>query len=264
MIRLLERELLNFYPILTTTIGIFKKLCYNLKQICAMLGCFLMMHFLTKRIYFLIFGLLFSSNLLADTRLVFCDIPKESKTILKKAPGLSPKVLRLAMQAHNNALRKGIKISRNYLTIIDFTKPSSKKRLWVIDLKHDTVLYHLHVAHGRNSGVNKPKYFSNQPGSKESSLGLYKTAGTYVGNDGYTLRLDGLEPGINNNARRRLIVIHGARYVSPNFLRVYGRLGRSWGCPAVNRKYIKPLINRIKDGSLVFMYYPQKILVKPF
>ena len=142
----------------------------------------------------------------------------------------------------------------NLLTIIDFNLPSTEKRMYVLDLSKKEVLYVTHVAHGRNSGGNIATSFSNKNGSYQSSLGFYRTAETYNGGNGYSLRLDGLEKGINDLARPRAVVIHGADYCNENFIKSTGRLGRSFGCPALPQELNKPIINTIKDGSLIFIY----------
>ena len=142
----------------------------------------------------------------------------------------------------------------NLLTIIDFNLPSTEKRMYVLDLSKKEVLYVTHVAHGRNSGGNYATSFSNKSGSYQSSLGFYRTAETYNGGNGYSLRLDGLEEGINDLARPRAVVIHGADYCNENFIKSTGRLGRSFGCPALPQELNKPIINTIKDGSLIFIY----------
>lgn len=143
---------------------------------------------------------------------------------------------------------------KNVITIIDFSKNSSEKRFFVIDLENKRLLYNCFVAHGKNSGENSAQNFSNEPQSLQSSLGFYLTAETYIGEHGYSLRLDGLEKGINDNARSREIVIHGAGYVSEEFIRTYGRLGRSWGCPALPREISKEIIDKISGGSCLFIY----------
>ena len=142
----------------------------------------------------------------------------------------------------------------NLLTIIDFNLPSTEKRMYVLDLSKKEVLYVTHVSHGRNSGGNFATSFSNKSGSYQSSLGFYRTAETYNGGNGYSLRLDGLEKGINDLARPRAVVIHGADYCSENFIKSTGRLGRSFGCPALPQELNRPIINTIKDGSLIFIY----------
>jgi L,D-transpeptidase catalytic domain len=147
---------------------------------------------------------------------------------------------------------------KDIITIIDFSKPSTKKRFYVIDLINKHLLYECFVAHGKNSGDNYAKNFSNLPESLESSLGFFLTAETYYGNNGYSLRLEGLEKGINDNARSREIVIHGAEYVSEEFIKKYGRLGRSWGCPALPVEISKDIIDQISGGSCLFIYGDDK------
>lgn len=140
------------------------------------------------------------------------------------------------------------------IAIIDYTKPSTEKRFYVIDLKNKTLLYNTLIAHGKNTGENIPLSFSNKPKSLKSSLGFFKTAGTYMGKHGFSMRLDGLEKGINDNARQRAIVIHGANYVNPEFIKKHGRLGRSWGCPALPISKTKEIINTISNGTCLFIY----------
>ena len=159
-----------------------------------------------------------------------------------------------AFLGYNTLMNEG-KISKNLLTIIDFTLPSTQKRLWVIDMVTKKVLMNTLVAHGRNSGENYATNFSNLAESYKSSLGFYKTSETYIGKHGYSLRLDGLEKGINDNARNRAVVMHGADYVSQDFIKAQGRLGRSQGCPAVSYADHKELINLIKNESCLFIYH---------
>lgn len=175
--------------------------------------------------------------------------------IIKQAikQDLNPNVARLALKAYNKAEAQGLSHS-HILTVIDYSKPSSEKRMWVFDLDKQKLLYHNVVAHGSGSGDKYATSFSNQDGSHKSSIGLYLTKGTYFGHDGYSLRLDGLEKGFNDHALARAIVMHGASYAAPSFIPKYGRLGRSWGCPAVPLNLVKPIVNTIKNGSLIFVY----------
>ena len=181
----------------------------------------------------------------------------EVRAISSQASNLSPKVLKLSLTAYLKARQKGLD-SKGVLTIIDYSKPSSERRLWVVDLNKEKVLFNTWVAHGKNSGQLNATSFSDQNGSLKSSLGVFLTASTYVGGDGYSLRLQGLEPGINDNAYRRDVVIHGAWYVSQSVAEKYGQLGRSWGCPAVDEHLAKPIIDTIKNRTLVVAYYPDR------
>ena len=176
--------------------------------------------------------------------------------LVKDREGLKPKVLKLGLNAYQWALAHGDVKNKDMLTIVDYTLPSKKKRLWVIDLKTGKVVMKLHVAQGKNSGVYKATRFSNKFGSDKSSLGIFATAKPYQGKHGLSLRLRGLEKGINNHAMKRAIVVHPAWYVSPKFLHNHGRLGRSWGCLSVNEKKSERLIKLIKKGSVVFAYGP--------
>lgn len=152
--------------------------------------------------------------------------------------------------------------SKKIITIIDFTKSSTEERFFVIDLERKILLFNCLVAHGKNSGENYAGSFSNESGSSESCLGFFITAETYNGKNGYSLCIDGIETGINDNARKRSIVIHGADYVSKEFIKKYSRLGRSWGCPALPADLSKEIIDCIANGSCIFIYCNNKEYLK--
>ncbi|WP_298627237.1 murein L,D-transpeptidase catalytic domain family protein [uncultured Legionella sp.] len=144
----------------------------------------------------------------------------------------------------------------NILTIIDYSLPSNEKRLWVFDLAKKKLLFHTYVSHGIRSGTLLTNYFSNKNDSKASSIGVYKTQKAYYGREGLSLRLDGLDKSFNDNVASRAVVMHGGWYVDENFIKRYGRPGRSWGCPALPLGLYQPIINTIKDQSLMVIYYP--------
>ncbi|HVN84331.1 MAG TPA: murein L,D-transpeptidase catalytic domain family protein [Candidatus Binatia bacterium] len=164
-------------------------------------------------------------------------------------------VLDLAMQAYRCGRAEG-QFATPILTLIDYSLPSTEKRLWVIDLEKRRVLFHELVAHGQNSGEAYAVAFSNRPQSRQSSLGLFRTDAVYDGRHGESLRLIGLEPGINDRADERRIVMHGAAYVNPRVVQRFGQLGRSWGCPAVDRTVLPKIVQQIKEGTALFAYYP--------
>jgi hypothetical protein len=180
-------------------------------------------------------------------------LDKEVKIIQSQASNIDPTVLRKSLIAYQKARREGL-TDKDILTIIDYRRTSKERRLWVVDLKKGKVLFNTWVSHGKNSGNSTATSFSNQPGSLKSSAGVFLTEKPYIGNNGYSLRLIGLERGINSNAYSRAIVVHGAWYVNADVIKKYGQLGRSWGCPAVSEQLAKPLINTIKERTLVFVY----------
>lgn len=150
------------------------------------------------------------------------------------------------------------KIENETLTIIDFSLSSKAKRLWVLDMTSNKVLFNTVVAHGRNTGGEFATNFSNKNNSNQSSLGFYITDNTYYGKNGLSLFLDGQEKGINDNARKRYVVFHGAKYANPDFAKRQGRLGRSLGCPAVPTAFNTEIIKTIKNKSCLFIYHPNK------
>ena len=174
------------------------------------------------------------------------------------APDADPQVLALALRARQCALAHGDIAADDRLAVIDYSRPSTQKRLWVFELQPARLLYAEHVAHGRGTGENLAQHFSNVDGSHQSSLGLFRTAETYQGGNGYSLRMDGLEPGVNDRARERQIVMHGAPYVNPEQALRQGRLGRSFGCPAVRKEVARGVIDTLKNGQLLFAYYPDQ------
>lgn len=171
------------------------------------------------------------------------------------APNLNPAVLQKALAASSCAVAHGV-ASPERLAVIDFSLPSSERRLWLFDLAQGNVILRDLVAHGKNSGMETATSFSNNNGSYQSSIGLFRASESYRGRHGYSLRLDGLEPGVNDLARERAIVIHGADYVDPSWVAEYGRIGRSHGCPAVSQGAIREVVDSLKGGQLVFSYYP--------
>lgn len=159
-------------------------------------------------------------------------------------------------------LEKENKVEKQILTIVDFSLPSTEKRMWVLDMASNKVLFHTYVAHGTNTGGNMATAFSNTPNSLQSSLGFYVTAETYYGRNGLSLFIDGMEKGFNSNARDRYVVIHGADYANPDFIKRNGRLGRSYGCPAVPTALTQDIIDTIKGQSVLFVYHTDENYVK--
>lgn len=183
-----------------------------------------------------------------------CVTPQET-IILQQAPTLKVSVLQTAMRAYQKACKMGLN-TQGILSIIDYSLPSTEKRLWVIDLNQNKVLDYTLVANGKGSGTKYATHFSNRPITFASSIGVYLTGNTYYGAHGYSLRLHGLEPGFNDHAYFRSIVMHSAWYVSEDFIKYHGYLGRSWGCPAISKDVARKIIGEIKDGSLLVAYYP--------
>lgn len=201
-------------------------------------------------------GLALAVTVTANAGLPVAEI--EGK-IRAQAPDLSPVVLEAALESLQCAQQQGVvhgASAERWLTIIDYSLPSTTPRLWVIDLAKGEVAFHERVAHGRNTGDERAEAFSNEDGSLQTSIGVFRTAETYVGSNGYSLRLDGLERGVNDRARARQIVVHGAPYVSDEFIAKTGRIGRSWGCPALPLTVAHDVIDTIRGGTLVLSWYP--------
>lgn len=172
--------------------------------------------------------------------------------------GLNYDSFNYAMVGYLSLLDQNKINNENYLSIIDFTKPSNEKRFYTIDLDQKKIIYHTYVAHGSNTGMVFASKFSDKPNSHQSSLGFYITGKTYVGSKGFSLKLHGDEYGYNKNMYERAVVIHTANYVSESVANTQGRLGRSWGCPVLPENVYKPIINTIKNGSVIFAYYNDK------
>jgi|SRR5579862_2079332 len=183
------------------------------------------------------------------------DPPNDRDFVATNPTAPSRDVLDLALRAYTCGQAEG-DFAQPYLTIIDYSRPSSERRLWVLDIRTKRVLFNELVAHGQNSGENFAVAFSNDPGSRQSSLGVFRTEDVYAGEHGGSLRLSGLEPGVNDLALERQIVMHGAYYVSDRHIAEYGQLGRSWGCPALSPGANRRIISQIQGGSAVFAYYP--------
>ncbi len=177
--------------------------------------------------------------------------------IISKNTHLSEKIVRLALQGYEYATAHA-HINKKVLTIVDYSQPSVIKRLYVIDLQTDKLMMNIWVAHGHNTGNLASTHFSNIPESRESSVGVFVTEGIYFGHDGESMILDGLEKNINDNAKNRRLVVHGAPYVSEAFAEATGRMGRSFGCLAVNPEDLPQLIALTKGGSVIFSYAPEE------
>lgn len=171
--------------------------------------------------------------------------------------GLSQKAFEMAVNGWEKLLQSGV-VRKSVVAICDFTQSSVQKRMYVIDLDEKKVLLKTWVAHGKNTGEEFARNFSNKPASLQSSLGFYAAGDAYTGEHGLSLKLKGLEKGFNDKAEERAIVLHGASYVCDSFICREGRLGRSWGCPAVSYDDHEFVINTLKDGGCLFIYYPDK------
>jgi hypothetical protein len=174
------------------------------------------------------------------------------------AGGIAPEVLQLAVGAVSCAVNSGDIEKPRTLTVIDYSLPSTRPRLWVFDVPSGRMLFNELVAHGRNTGENMATSFSDTMNSRQSSLGLFVARDTYVGTNGYSLRLNGLEPGFNSHALERAIVMHGAPYVDAALAKQQGRIGRSWGCPALREAIARDVIDTVRGGGVIFSYYPDE------
>ncbi|HNR15823.1 MAG TPA: murein L,D-transpeptidase catalytic domain family protein [Chitinophagaceae bacterium] len=172
--------------------------------------------------------------------------------------GLSKEAFEYAWKGYEQLIKKNMIRRSNYLTICDFSQSSKKKRLYIIDVDNSKLVTNTYVAHGKNSGGEFANSFSNKPESLQSSLGFYITDNTYIGKHGLSLRINGVDPGFNDKALMRTIVIHGADYVNESRVQQGGYMGRSWGCPAVPKKEATDIITTIKNGTCLFIYHPGK------
>ena len=179
------------------------------------------------------------------------------KALVSDTPKPEYEVFTKALTGFFN-LKAGNKIKKNLLTIIDFSISSNKERMWIVDMNKLKVVKYSLVAHGRNSGDEFPKYYSNKPSSNQSSLGFYLTDDIYYGKHGMSLYLDGVEPDVNDKARERAIVMHGASYVSRDFINTHGRLGRSFGCPSIPMENHEEVISMLSGRSCIYIYYPDE------
>jgi hypothetical protein len=190
------------------------------------------------------------------------SIEAESNTLYEEMSlgqsGLAKKAFDYAYKGYKYLLAQGLVAKQNIISVVDFSQSSRNKRLYVIDVDNKEIVMNTYVAHGRNSGTEFATSFSNSLSSLKSSLGFYITKGTYYGEHGLSLRIDGLEKGINDNAEKRAVVIHGAEYLGEGYLNGNDFSGRSWGCPAVPSQFSSQIINTIKDGSVLFIYHPSQ------
>lgn len=198
----------------------------------------------------------FASPLMATPSIVSAPSPM-LESLAQAAPTLNREVLRHALAAMQCAVNNGSNPA-DRLAVIDFSLPSTERRLWIFDLKRRTLVLRDLVAHGQGSGENFATRFSNDDGSHQSSIGLFRTEESYIGQHGYSLRMDGLEPGINDRARDRAIVIHAADYVNPGMVSEHGRIGRSHGCPAVRPEVARMVVDSLKGGQFMFSWYPDQ------
>jgi hypothetical protein len=204
-------------------------------------------------------ALLLFSTVAAAAKSVDVAAGKAKIATAKDAPPEA--VLDAAAKAWSCAKKRG-EVSKPVVTVIDYSLPSTEKRLWVLDFAKGEVVWNELVAHGKGTGENEAVNFSNKEGTHASSLGAFATLGTYTGENGYSMKLKGLERGVNDAAEERAIVMHGAWYVDDALAKKQGRIGRSWGCPAVRDEISQELIDRIKGGSLVLAYHPDEAWAK--
>ncbi len=217
----------------------------------------------------IVFGSVIIPLQVLNGKVVFTDVESGTfgpeqlyRDLQLKELGLDFNVFKIAMEGHNKLVQQNKLEAANLVTIVDLAQPSINKRLYVVDLLKHKVLFNTYVSHGKNSGELYATHFSNRASSLQSSLGFYITGPIYNGKHGMSLKLIGQEQGFNDQALERAIVLHGADYVSENFIKATGRLGRSFGCPAVATELAAPIIKTIQDGSCLFVYYPDASYLK--
>ncbi len=203
----------------------------------------------------LIMGFTEFSKVEEEKNLNISEIASLEKT-LTQTTGIPIAALELSLQGFYKLKLQDKLPNDSLLAIIDFSKPSVEERFFIIDIKNKRLVKSTYVAHGVNSGIQTPESFSNEPNSNKSSLGLFVTQNTYEGKHGYSLRINGVNKGLNDNAYKRAVVIHGADYVSQEYIERNGRLGRSFGCPAIPQNETKEVIDLIKNGTCLFIYHP--------
>jgi L,D-transpeptidase catalytic domain len=194
----------------------------------------------------------------SEKRLIVLEAAELYAEMQLKDSGLNEKALQYALLGYHRLLRRHALQKTDVLSVCDFSQPSSAKRMYVLDLHNKRVIYRTYVAHGMGSGREYANSFSNVPDSYKSSLGFYVTRNTYVGSNGLSLRICGVEKGFNDKAQARSIVIHGANYVSERVLHKYGLIGTTFGCPAVPEEMAAQIIPVLKNGTCFFIFYPSK------
>ncbi len=197
-----------------------------------------------------------ADEIAAETRLVVYQAVTLYDSMKLEREGLSEKAFEYAWRGYHNLLKRGLIRKKNILSICDFSQSSCSKRMYIIDIRHRRLLYRTYVAHGKNSGDEFASSFSNEPESFKSSLGFYVTKKTYRGRNGLSLRIEGVDSGFNDLAGKRNIVLHGSPYVGDKYLKDYGIIGTSQGCPAIPSKISRKVIRLVKNGSCLFIYHP--------
>ncbi|HSH52892.1 MAG TPA: murein L,D-transpeptidase catalytic domain family protein [Bacteroidales bacterium] len=204
----------------------------------------------------------YENYLVQKQELAYADFSTWKETLINSF-SISEPAINLAINGFFELRDRNLLTNDSLITIIDFSITSTQKRLYILDIKNQKLLKKTLVAHGMNTGNLLAEFFSNESESLKSSLGLYITQETYFGNHGYSLRIKGVSKGFNDNAEERAIVIHGAEYVSHDFIETYGRIGRSFGCPALPIDETNEIIDLIKNGSCLYIYHPSIIPISP-